>query len=64
MVSANIFFMIIGLIALIDSLFVLIFPKWCLKTTRKWAKSQKSLKRVAIFELLIALILLLIGMNI
>ena len=64
MISTNAVVMIIGIVFLLDSLIVLIFPKWCLKATRRWLKTQKSLKRVAIIELLISLIILLIGMNI
>lgn len=64
MVSANVIFMILGLVALLDSLVVLLFPNWAMKTMKSWMKSNKSLRRVGTIELIIALIIILIGMNI
>ncbi len=64
MISTNAVIMIIGIVFLLDSLIVIIFPKWCLKATRRWFKTQKSLKKIAVIELLASLVILLIGMNI
>lgn len=62
--TLNIVLMILGLVLLADSLIVLFFPNWAIRTMRKWIKSVKTLRRVGFWELLIALILFLIGMNI
>lgn len=63
MVAWNIVFMIIGLIALIESMIVLLFPHWSVNVMKKWLK-EKSLKKAGLIELIIALILILIGINI
>lgn len=63
MVAWNIVFMVLGLVALLESLIILLFPDKSINIMKKWLK-EKSLKRAGLIELIIALILILIGMNI
>ena len=55
--------LILGILALIEGLMILIFPKWTINLTRKWLK-PKFLKKAGWIEVLIAIVLILIGMNI
>jgi len=56
--------LVIGILALIEGSLVLIFPKWMMKFGKKWFfKNTKTLKKVGWIELVIAVILILIGMN-
>ena len=56
----NIVLMTIGILALVEALIVLIFPKTVIKAFR----NAKSLKKAAWWEFLIAIIIFIIGMNI
>ena len=60
----NIVLLIIGILMLIESLVVLIFPKWSISIMKGMVKSAKSLRRVGIIEVIVAFVLILIGMNI
>jgi len=55
--------LILGILALIEGLMVLIFPKWTISLVKKWTK-PKFLKKAGWTEVIIAIILILIGMNI
>jgi len=55
--------LILGILALIEGLIVLIFPKWTISISKKWLK-PKFLKKAGWIEVVIAIILILIGMNI
>jgi len=55
--------LILGILALIESLIVLIFPKWSISLVKKWSK-PKFLKKAGWIELVAAIILILIGMSI
>ena len=55
---------ILGLLMLIESLIALIFPSWTLNFAKKFVKNTKTIKKVGIIELVVALVLILIGMNI
>lgn len=54
--------LILGILALIESLTILIFPKWSISLVKKWSK-PKFLKKAGWIELVIAIILILIGIN-
>ena len=61
--------LIIGILALIESLFALLFPKVGIKILKKIKKMKKwqnvkTIKKMGWIELIIAIILILIGMNI
>lgn len=56
--------LILGVVALIESLIILLFPDKSINLGRKWLKSPKIFKKIGLIELIIAIILLLIGMNI
>jgi len=56
--------MTLGILLLIESLIVLFFPNWATKTKRVLAKNVKTVKKAGIVELIVAIILILIGMNI
>jgi len=60
----NIVLLTIGILLLIESIIVLLFPNWIIKTRRVLVKNMKNVKKAGIAELIIALILILIGMNI
>ena len=60
--------LIIGILALIESLFALLLPKVGVKILKKmnimkrW-QNTKAVKKAGLIELIIAIILILIGMN-
>ncbi len=56
----NIVLMTLGIVALIESIIVLLFPKVMIKI----CKNLKALKKAGWWEFVIALILILVGMNI
>jgi len=56
--------MTLGIAALIESLIVLFFPKWCIRTGKRVLKNMKNVKKASVIELIVAIILILIGMNI
>jgi len=60
----HIVFLTIGILLLIESIIVLLFPNWTTKTRRVLVKNMKNVKKAGIIELIIAIILILIGMNI
>ncbi|MBA7694660.1 hypothetical protein ES703_103273 [subsurface metagenome] len=60
----HIVFLTIGILLLIESIIVLLFPNWTTKTRRVLVKNIKNVKKAGIVELIIAIILILIGMNI
>lgn len=60
----HIIFLTIGILLLIESIIVLLFPNWITKTRRVLVKNVKNVKKAGIVELIIAIILILIGMNI
>jgi hypothetical protein len=54
----------LGILATIEALACLIFPKWCLSLFKKLAKWKiEKLRSVAWLELLIAIIILIIAIN-
>ena len=55
--------LILGILALIEGLMILIFPKWTISLVKKWSK-PKFLKKAGWIEVSVAIILILIGMNI
>ena len=55
--------LILGVLALIEGLMILVFPKWTISIVKKWTK-PKFLKKARWIEVVIAIILILIGMNI
>ena len=56
--------LILGLVGLLESLIILIFPHWSINFGKKWMKNPKTLKKAALIELIFAIILILIGMNV
>jgi len=60
----NIVLLTIGIFLLIESLIALFFPNWIMKTRRVLVKNMKNVKRAGIVELIVAIILIFIGMNI
>ena len=55
--------LILGVLALIEGLMILVFPKWTISIVKKWTK-PKFFKKAGWIEVVIAIILILIGMNI
>jgi len=56
--------LILGILALIEGLIVLLFPDWTRKVGRSMFKNKKNLRQIGIIEIIAAIILILIGMNI
>ncbi|HEB47278.1 MAG TPA: DUF2065 family protein [Candidatus Pacearchaeota archaeon] len=54
---------IIGLLMLVESLIVFIFPNWTLNFGKKLLRNKKTIKKAGLIELIIAIVLILIGMN-
>ena len=61
---ANIVLITLGIVALVESLLVLFFPKAMIKIGRSWMKNIKAVRKAGVIELIVAIILILIGMNI
>ena len=57
-------FLILGILTLIEGLIVIIFPDWTRKVGRRMFKNKKNLRQIGIIEIIIAIVLILIGMNI
>jgi len=55
--------LILGILALIEGLTVLLFPKWTIGIVKKWSR-PKFLKKAGWIEVIVAIVLILIGMNI
>ncbi len=69
MSTAIIVLLVIGILALIESLFALSFPKLTFKIGvkmgfKKLCKNEKIVKKVATWELVAAIILIIIAINI
>jgi len=60
----NIVLMTLGIVALAESILVLLFPKAMMKLGRSWMKNIKAVRKAGFIELIIAIILILIGMNV
>jgi uncharacterized protein YjeT (DUF2065 family) len=56
--------LIIGILALIEGGIISLFPDWSMKLMKSMVKSAKKLRQIGIIEIIIALVLILIGMNI
>ena len=52
----------IGLIALIESIIILIFPNWTKKTIESLLKTRKDIKKLGLIEIILAMILLIISL--
>ena len=59
----NIILMVLGLIALVESLVVLFFPKWTINIGKMIIKDKSKLRKAGIVELIVAIILILIAIN-
>ncbi len=51
----------IGLLALIESIAIMIFPKQMLKIGKAWMKHVKAVRKIAIIEFIISLLMVLIA---
>jgi uncharacterized protein YjeT (DUF2065 family) len=60
----NTVFLVLGVVALLEGLVATFFPKWARKIGVDMLKSIKNVRKIGIIEVIIALILILIGMNI
>ena len=60
----GIIFIGLGILAILKSTFVLLFPKTTLKLGKKFIKNEKTLIKIGLWGLSIGVILLLIGINI
>jgi hypothetical protein len=59
----EIVFLILGILAFAESIVFLIFPKSAVKFGRLWFRNAESVRKVAMIELLVGLILILIGIS-
>ncbi len=57
----SIFLVVLGIIGIFDALVVLLFPKAIRKWTLQLVKKPKKLKKVALIEIIVAIIFLLLG---
>jgi len=53
--------LIIGLLALIESVIFILFPKAAISLGKRWFKTPNTVRKVAFVEFLIAIALILIG---
>jgi len=60
----NIVLMTLGIALLIESVIILLFLKPAFKTVKALVRNIKIMKKVEIITLIVAIILILIGMNI
>lgn len=56
--------MVVGILLLVKSLMLLIFPSFSKKLVENIFKSHKTVIKVGIWELILGIILIFIGMNI
>ena len=56
--------LVLGILALIEGIIVLLFPGWTKKTGMSMLKSVKKVRQLGIIEIIVAIVLILIGMNI
>ena len=56
--------LILGILVLIEGIIVTLFPDWSMKFVKSISKSAKKLRQIGFIEIIVALILILIGMNI
>jgi hypothetical protein len=59
----NIILTVIGLLMLIESVIALFFPKWIIKIGKSLLKNAKTVKKIAWIELIVAIFLIILGMN-
>ena len=52
----------LGILALIESITVMAFPKTMIKLGKEWMKHVKAVRKVAIIEFIVALVFVLIGL--
>jgi len=64
MVAWDTIFLVVGILALVDSMIVFSFPNWSFKFVKKFVKNKKNLKKIAWTELILAIILIILGINI
>ena len=60
----NIVLMTLGIALFIESVIILLFLKPAFKTVKSLVRNMKIMKKVEIITLIVAIILILIGMNI
>lgn len=51
----------IGLLALIESIVIMLFPKTMIKLGKAWMKHVKAMRKIAIVEFILALIFVLLA---
>ena len=51
----------IGFLAVIESLIILAFPKKIVKAGKNWLKNTKKIKKAALIELIIAVLLIFLA---
>ena len=54
---------VLGILILIEGIIVIAFPRWSMKSGRSMFKNKKNLRKLGIIEIVVAIILILIGMN-
>jgi hypothetical protein len=59
----NIILTVIGLLMLIESVIALFFPKWIIKFGKSLLKNAKTVKKIAWIELIVAIFIIILGMN-
>lgn len=61
MIDFGTIFVTVGLLSLIEGIFILLFPDWTKNTITSLMKNSKIMKRVGMIEIIIAVVLLIIG---
>ena len=56
--------LILGILILIEGIIIIAFPRWSMKSGRSMFKNKKNLRKLGIIEIIAAIVLILIGMNI
>lgn len=59
--ALNTILLTIGIIALVESVFIILFPKQAVKICRKLIKNINNLKKTGLIELILAILLIVIG---
>ena len=54
----------IGVLAILEALIFFLFPGFIRKTAAKYIKSNKTLRKAGLWELILGIILIILGMNI
>ena len=58
----KIIFLSLGILAMMESIAIMIFPKQMIEIGKKWMKHVRHMRNIAVIECILALVFILIGL--